>query len=62
MEEEKNEEPMTNFSKPGRMTNFSLCVSGYDRDGHGTVTGYILGINLAVVDRLNASSENGPSQ
>ena len=53
------------FEKPGgfeEVTNFSLCVSGYVGDGHGNVTGYILGIDLAVVDPLNASSENGPSQ
>ena len=53
------------FEKPGgfeEVTNFSLSVSGYVGDGHGNVTGYILGIDLAVIDPLNPSSENDPSQ
>ena len=44
------------FEKPGgfeEVTNFSLSVSGYVGDGHGNMTGYILGISLAIIDPLD---------
>ncbi len=44
------------FEKPGgfeEVTNFSLSVSGYVGDGRGNMTGYILGISLAIIDPLD---------
>ena len=52
------------FEKPGgfeEVTNFCLSVSGYVGGGRGNVTGYILGISLAIIDLLDPRSEN-PSQ
>ena len=49
------------FEKSGgyeEMTNFAVDVAGYVGDGKGTVVGYILNINPAVVDPQHTSSED----
>ena len=40
------------------MTNFAVRVAGYVGDGKGTVVGYILNINPAVVDPLHTNIED----
>ena len=40
------------------MTNFAVKVAGYVGDGKGTVVGYILNINPAVVDPLHTNTED----
>jgi hypothetical protein len=49
------------FEKPSgfeEMTNFGVEVAGYVGDGKGTVVGYILKINPAVVDPQHTNTED----